>query len=111
MRRISMAHLGTLRDFHFEDQTDDIRGAVLYGREHEKLGKIDDVIFDHSSGAVRYIVVDTGGWLQSKRFLVPADRIQPQGEKDDEYVAELSKKQIENFPPYEESMLNDEKRW
>ena len=106
-----MAHLGTLRDFRFEDQADDIRGAALYGRDHEKLGKIDDVIFDHATGVLRYIVVDTGGWLESKRFLVPADRIQPHGEKDDEYVAELSKKQIENFPPYEESMLNDEKRW
>ena len=106
-----MAHLGTLRDFRFEDQADDIRGTVLYGREHEKLGKIDDVIFDHASGALKYIVVDTGGWLHSKKFLVPADRIQPRGEKDDDYVTELSKKQIENFPPYDESMLDDEKRW
>jgi hypothetical protein len=106
-----MTHLGTLRDFRFEDQTDDIRGAGLYGRDHEKLGKIGDVIFDHSSGAVRYIVVDTGGWLHSKRFLVPADRIQPRSEEDDEYVTELSKKQIENFPPYDESLLDDSERW
>ena len=106
-----MAHLGTLRDFRFEDNADDIRGAALYGRDHEKLGKIDDVIFDHASGALKYVVVDTGGWLHSKKFLVPADRIQPHGEKDDEYLTELSKKQIENFPTYDESMLDDEKRW
>jgi len=106
-----MAHLGTLRDFRFEDNADDIRGAALYGGDHEKLGKIDDVIFDHASGALQYVVVDTGGWLHSKKFLVPADRIQPRDEKDDEYVTELSKKQIENFPSYDESMLDDEKRW
>jgi hypothetical protein len=106
-----MAHLGTLRDFRFEDTGDDIRGAALYGRGDEKLGKIDDVIFDHSSGDLKYVVVDTGGWLSSKKFLVPADRISPRGDKEDQYVVDLSKKQIENFPPYDEKSLNDEKRW
>lgn len=106
-----MAHLGTLRDFRFEDQADDIRGAALYGRGDERLGKIQDVIFDHSSGNLKYAVVDTGGWLSSKQFLVPADRIRPRADKDDEYVAQLSKKQIENFPTYDENALSDEKRW
>lgn len=106
-----MAHLGTLRDFRFEDQSDDIRGAALYGRDDEKLGKIKDVIFDHDTGTVNYVVVDTGGWLSSKLFLVPADRIRARGDDDDEYVCELSKKQIENFPVYDEDTPNDERRW
>jgi sporulation protein YlmC with PRC-barrel domain len=106
-----MPHLGTLRDFRFEDQSNDIRGAVLYGRDDEKLGKIKDVIFDHATGAFNYVVVDTGGWLSSKLFLVPADRIRARGDNDDEYVCELSKKQIENFPVYDEDSLKDEKRW
>ena len=106
-----MSHLGTLRDFRFEDTADDIRGATLYGRNDEKLGKVDDVIFDHASGELKYVVVDTGGWLSSKKFLVPAGRIRSRGDKEDEYIVDLSKKQIENFPPYDESSLNDEKRW
>jgi hypothetical protein len=106
-----MAHLGTLHDFRFEDQADDIRGAALYGRDNEKLGKIDDVIFDHSSGQLKYAVIDTGGWLRSKRFLVMADRIRPRGNDEDEYTADLSKKQIETLPAYDENQLNDEKRW
>ena len=106
-----MAHLGTLRDFRFEDQADDIRGAALYGRDDEKLGKIKDVIFDHSTGSLKYVVVDTGGWLTSKLFMVPADRVRPRGEKDDEYTCALSKKQIENFPVYDEKHLDDDKRW
>jgi sporulation protein YlmC with PRC-barrel domain len=106
-----MAHLGTLRDFRFENQSNDIRGAALYGRDEEKLGKIKDVIFDHATGTVNYVVVDTGGWLSSKLFLVPADRIRLRGKNDDEYVCDLSKKQIENFPVYDEENLNDPKRW
>ena len=106
-----MAHLGTLRDFRFADQASDIRGSVLYGRNDEKLGKIDDVIFDHASGHVNYVVVDTGGWLSSKRFLVMADRIRPRGDKEDEYTTDLSKKQIETLPAYDEAQLNDQNRW
>jgi sporulation protein YlmC with PRC-barrel domain len=108
---MTMAHLGTLHDFRFENSTDDIRGAALYGRDNEKLGKIKDVIFDHGSGSVQYAVVDTGGWLSSKLFVVPAERIRPRNDKEDEYVAELSKKQIENFPVYDENFLNEEERW
>ncbi len=106
-----MAHLGTLRDFRFSNSADDIRGSKLYGRNDEKLGEISDVIFDHQSGDLRYVVVDTGGWLSSKEFLVPSDRIRPRGKKDDEYVAELSKREIERFPAYDESNLKDNQKW
>src|SRR5579864_3977362 len=68
-----MAHYGTLKDLRVAEAADDIRGSHLYGLNDEKLGKIDDVIFDHSSGNIRYIVVDTGGWLSSKKFIVPAE--------------------------------------
>lgn len=106
-----MAHLGTLRDFRFDNQADDIRGAVLYGRDNQKLGKIDDVIFDHSTGQLRYVVVDTGGWLTSKQFLVAPERIRARSNKEDEYLTDLSKNQIESLPAYDESNLQDEKRW
>ncbi len=46
-----MAHFGTLRDYKFAQEAGDIRGAELYGAKDEKLGKIDDVIFDHTSGS------------------------------------------------------------
>ncbi|MBV9072778.1 MAG: PRC-barrel domain-containing protein [Acidobacteria bacterium] len=106
-----MAHLGTLRDYRFDDQANDIRGAALYGRDNEKLGTIKDVVFDHSTAGIQYVVVDTGGWLSSKQFLVPAERISPRGEKDDEYTCALSKDQIKNFPVYDEKNLDDDKRW
>ena len=67
-----MAHCGLPRNYRFSDSSEaaeDIRGAKLYGLDEEKLAKIEDVIFDHSTGLIRYAVVDTGGWLSSKRFL------------------------------------------
>jgi uncharacterized protein YrrD len=78
-----MAHQGTLRDYRFSNAAEDIRGAKLYGLNDEKLGPIDDVIFDHSTGLIRYVLVDTGGWLTSKQFIVPADRLRSSAEHKD----------------------------
>jgi hypothetical protein len=61
-----MAHYGLLREYRFSDDVDDIRGATL-GVSNEKLGKIDDVIFDHASGTIQYAVVDSGGTTKEKR--------------------------------------------
>jgi sporulation protein YlmC with PRC-barrel domain len=105
-----MAHYGTLRDTRFED-VDDIRGAEVYGVNDEKLGKIDDVIFDHSTGDIRYVVVDTGGWLKSKKFLVPAHRIEPYGHQEDKFYAELDKERIQMLPEYDERNLKSETEW
>ncbi|HYG99497.1 MAG TPA: PRC-barrel domain-containing protein [Terriglobales bacterium] len=108
-----MAHYGTLRDFAFRNDTDmdDIRGSALYGVNDEKLGKIDDVIFDHATGEVRYVVVDTGGWLRSKKFLVPADRVHDYAKDKDAFQVDLVKEHIEKFPPYDEDRMKSDADW
>lgn len=108
-----MAHYGLLRDYRFEDLNteDDIRGSHVYGRNDEKLGKIDDVIFDHSTGAIRYVVVDTGGWFTHKKFLVPPHRLHSSAEHDGDFAVNLDKSQIETLPRYNESDLNSDENW
>ena len=101
-----MAHFGTLRDYKFAQEAGDIRGAELYGAKDEKLGKIDDVIFDHTSGSLRYAVVDTGGWLRSKKFLVPANQIFARPDHDDDFAVNFTKDQIERFPEYDEKTVD-----
>lgn len=94
-----MAHYGTLKDTVITTPSEDIRGAHVYGVNDDKLGKIADVIFDHSTGDIRYAVVDTGGWLHSKKFLVPADGLRASVKHDGDFESNLSKQQIESFPP------------
>ena len=106
-----MANYGMLRNYRFTDAAEDIRGSKLYGLDDEKLGKIDDVIFDHSEGSIRYVVVDTGGWLSTKKFIVPADRLRPSTEHDDAFAVDLTKAQVENFPPYKETDLESDEQW
>jgi hypothetical protein len=106
-----MAQYGLLGDYRFTEAAEDIRGSKLYGLNDEKLGKIDDVIFDHSTGDISYVVVDTGGWLSTKKFIVPAERLRMSAKHEDDFAVDLSKAQIEKFPPYEEAHLESEERW
>lgn len=106
-----MANYGMLRNYRFTDVTEDIRGSKLYGLDDEKLGKIDDVIFDHSTGLIRYVVVDTGGWLKTKKFIVPADRLRASAKHDGDFTADLTKTQVESFPPYSDTDLESDEQW
>jgi hypothetical protein len=106
-----MAHYGILKDARIGEAADDIRGSHLYGLNDEKLGKIDDVIFDHSTGSIRYVVVDTGGWLSSKKFIIPADALRASTRHNNDFEASLDKRQVESFPPYNESDLDSESKW
>lgn len=106
-----MAHYGTLRSASITEPDEDIRGAHLYDQNDDKLGKIDDVIFDHSSGDIRYVVVDTGGWLSSHKFIVSRDRLRASARHQDDFETDMTKKQVESLPPYDESDLKSESKW
>jgi len=109
-----MTHIGTLRDYRFADvdeATDDIRGAKVYGVDDEKLGKVDDVIFDHATGTIRYVVIDTGGWLSSRKFIVPPYQLSQSSQHEDDFQVHLTREQIEQFPPYNESDVESDEKW
>lgn len=106
-----MAHYGTLSNTGISEAGEDVRGTHLYGVNDQKLGKIDDVIFDHETGDIRYAVIDTGGWLSTKRFLVPVTALRASTEHTNDFEANLTKAQVETFPPYNESDLDSETKW
>ncbi len=105
-----MAHLGTLGKYRFQDNVDDVRGTDVYGRDNEKLGTVDDVIFDHDTCEIQHIVVDTGGWLSSRKFTIPAERVSIRDGGDLE--TDLTRDQVEHrFPKYEDRVYEDRERW
>ena len=101
----------TLRDYRFNRDIDDIRGSAVYGAGDEKLGKVDDVIFDSDNGRIRYFVVDTGGWLSSRRFLVPPEELQPSATHEKDFTVNMTKQQIERFPALDEKVLEDKEEF
>ncbi len=106
-----MPHFRTLRDIQFTNREDDIRGATLYGVDHEKLGKIDDVIFDHATGTIHYAVVDTGGWLSHRKFMVPADRVHNYEPDPGAFQVDMVKRHVERLPAFDRSLLRSEDDW
>ena len=106
-----MAHLGTLRDYEFATEAADIRGSRLYGKDNEKLGTIEDVIFDHPTGEIRYVVVVADGWMDNRRFLVPGNSISPAAENRDDFYAPLTKEQVKRLPDYDEKLLQRDEDW
>ena len=106
-----MPHLGTLREYRFSSDTDDIRGSKVHGPDNQVLGQIDDVLFDHSIGQIQYAVIDTGGWLSSKKFIVPAYRISEYKRDRDEFYVDLTKEQVQRFPEYNQRLHDDPEQW
>lgn len=106
-----MAQYETLRNYQLENAAEDVRGSHLYGVNDEKLGKITDVVFSNDTGEILYAVVDTGGWLSSKEFIVPAERIRVSAKHENDYEVSLTKTQIEDFPPYNEKDLETDNSW
>ncbi|HTW58326.1 MAG TPA: PRC-barrel domain-containing protein [Terriglobales bacterium] len=109
-----MARYGTLGDYRFSDTQEaalDIRGARIYGLRDRKLGEIDDVVFDETTGAIVFVVVDTGGWLSGSKFIVPPNEVRPSLQHEDDFLVDLTKEQIESFPPYDGEALTSEEKW
>lgn len=106
-----LPHYGVLSEYKFEEEVDDLRNDEVYGVNDEKLGEIADVIFDHSTGDIRYIVLDTGGLFSRKKVLVPANRVEPYGNHEDKFYAELDKERLEMLPEFDEKMLAEGYDW
>ena len=106
-----MTHSGSLKDHNVSEDVRDIRGTTVRGSNGQKLGKVDDVIFDHDTMTIQYLVVDSEGWLEAGTFLVPADRIGIDPAYKDDLAAGVTRKQIENSPRHQEESLSSEAEW
>ncbi len=68
-----------------------------------KVGTVDDLYFDDSRWTMRYLVVDTGGWLSGRRVLIPPASLAAGGwnGKDKTLQLTLTQQQIRDSPGIE----------
>ncbi|HEX5738195.1 MAG TPA: PRC-barrel domain-containing protein [Hydrogenophaga sp.] len=76
------------------------RGATVTASDGD-VGKIEDVYFDDEHLRVRYLVVDTGGWLSSRRVLVSPYAVRLEQSTEGQIVVDLTRSQVEGSPPVE----------
>ncbi|WP_230659445.1 DUF2382 domain-containing protein [Psychrobacter sp. I-STPA10] len=88
----------THRDLIGDDYYDPT-GKTAYGANEEKIGKIEGALVEDTTGRIRYLIVDVGGWFSSKEVLVPAGLARIVG--DDVFFDSLTKAQVEAMEQYD----------
>jgi hypothetical protein len=77
----------------------------------EKLGSVDGFIVDTALGRPYYLVVDSGGWFKSKRFLVPIGHLSYDTGRR-RFIADLTRDRVNRFPGFDrdefEQLSDDE---
>ncbi len=89
----------------------DIRGTSIRGADDSRLGEVSDVIVDHETMQIRYLVVDSQGWLDSHNFLLPAERIAGDKNDDANLAANITREQIEHAPRYDNETPKSGTEW
>jgi hypothetical protein len=77
--------------------TSRLKGVVVRATDGE-LGTVDQLYFDDNTWAIRYLMVDTGGWLGGRRVLISPVSVVNTGWQDNRMDVALTKKQVENSP-------------
>lgn len=89
-------------------------GNTAYGQGDEKIGTVRDALVDPSTGRIRMLILDVGGWFSSKEVAVPVG----EARFDDRgvYFDNLTKDQVKNMSEYRydqtytsEAMMADER--
>jgi len=71
-----------------------------FGSWHPKVrsGKIKDIYFDGHRWVIRYLEVDTGGWLKGRRVLISPLSVESLDWDRDQAIVRLNRRQVEDSP-------------
>lgn len=76
---------------------DDINNAAISATDGQ-IGHVKDFYFDDDAWAVRYFVVETGSWLNTRRVLVSPIAVMPPNWQDRSLPVKLTMEQVRNSP-------------
>jgi len=80
-----------------------LHGMTLAATDGE-IGKVKDVYFDDVSWGVRYLIVDTGGWLSNRKVLISPRSIRGVDWDNEKIHVELSQQQVKDSPDIDTDM-------
>lgn len=88
---------------HLNDR--DAIGLDVYSGQ-EKIGSVSDLLVD-DKGQFRYFIINTGGWLMTKKVLLPIGRARVDDASHRVYADNLTKSQAEALPEFTDGMMVD----
>jgi len=77
--------------------TKDLKGLVVRATDGE-IGTIDQFYFDDETWVIRYLTVETGGWLEDRKVLISPISVAHTDWQYKQLDVALTKKQVENSP-------------
>ena len=78
----------------------DFENYILRARDVD-IGKAKEFLFDDHEWTVRYMVAETGGWIDGRKVLISPHALNPAIGYDHVFPIDLTKEQIENSPSLE----------
>lgn len=76
---------------------DSLIGFTIGGTDGE-IGKVKEFYFDDKSWTIRYIIVETGGWLSSRKVLLSPQAVMQTDWEEKVFRVNLTMEQIKNSP-------------
>ncbi|MGC1306397.1 MAG: DUF2382 domain-containing protein [Phormidesmis sp.] len=95
------------RNTFSDDSLSHLDDYSVYAGTDDKVGSIEDGLFDDGTGQFRYLIVDTGVWIFGKKVLLPIGKARFDNSERRVYVDGLTKEQVENLPEYDGSQTVD----
>jgi len=74
-----------------------LKGSAVAARDGV-LGRVDEVYFDDEAWGVRYLVVDTGNWLNGHRVLISPYSVKHTDPGASSVSVDLTREQVKNSP-------------
>jgi len=96
-------------DFEVADGQPDIRGWDVKDASGQRIGEVDDLIFDTQSRKVRYMKIDLEGNvldLEPRDVLVPIGLAQLHDDDDDVILNNVTTDQLRALPEYDDDNLD-----
>ena len=72
-------------------------GFTMGARDGE-IGKVRDFYFDDITWTIRYLVVETGGWLSGRKVLIATQAINGIDTENETFPVTLTQEQVKNSP-------------
>ncbi|MGB3299673.1 MAG: DUF2382 domain-containing protein, partial [Phormidesmis sp.] len=95
------------RNTFSDDSLSHLDDYSVYVDNDNKVGSVEDGLFDDATGRFRYLIVDTGAWIFGKKVLLPIGKAEFDTNDRRVYVRGLTKDQVENLPEYDKNQTVD----
>ena len=89
-----------------DDSEIDFDGLDVEATDGEKLGEVDGFVVEPGSGRVLYTVVHSGGWFNSRRFLIPIGHAAVDRERSALRV-DITRDRLRNYPEFDEDRFTE----